>query len=372
VSGETTRQTPLALKLAQRIAHDGPISVADYIDACLQDPEHGYYRRQGAIGAAADFVTAPEISQVFGEIVGLWCAVVWQQMGAPQSVRLIELGPGRGTLMRDALRAARLVPPFLAALKVDLVETNSALEKAQRAALAGADVPITWSCDPAPGSGAAIVIANEFLDTLPAEQFIFRADSWHQRSVGLDASAGLAFVDGPRVADAALPADLPIPAEGDIFESRRDAFAALATLVVKLGAPVAGLFFDYGHVSPGYGDTLQAVSAHQYRNPLEAPGEADLTAQVDFSSFADALHAHGLACDGPLPQGEFLGRLGAVERASRLMAANPNRAGEIEAGIARLIAPSGMGGRFQAVGIRSVDLALLPAFGPVDRGQGAS
>lgn len=370
MTGAATRQTPLAQKLALRIAHDGPISVADYIAACLQDPEHGYYRRQAAIGAAADFVTAPEISQVFGEIIGLWCAVAWQQMGAPQSVRLIELGPGRGTLMRDALRAARLVPRFLAALKVDLVETNSALETTQRAALSGAGAPIAWSCDLAPGSGPAIIIANEFLDTLPAEQLIFRAGAWHRRCVGLDGAGQLEFVDGPPTADAGVPANVPEPAEGDIFESRRGAFAPLAAQIAKVGQPVAGLFIDYGHVRPGYGDTLQAVAAHRYAGPLETPGEADLTAQVDFSGFADALRAHGLAGDGPLPQGEFLGRLGAVERASRLMATNPARAGEIEAGIARLIAPSGMGSRFQAMGIRSVDLALLPAFSPVESGQG--
>lgn len=368
----TMRQTPLAQKLAARIVRDGAISVADYIDACLQDPEHGYYRRQVAIGAAADFVTAPEISQVFGELVGLWCAVVWQQMGAPSSVRLIELGPGRGTLMRDALRAAQLVPAFRAAVKVELIESNAALELIQREVLGGEDVPIAWSGGLASGSGPVIVVANEFLDALPAGQLIFRAGAWHTRCVGLDRSDQLAFHDGPAVADVALPAGLAAPSDGDIFETRSQAFGELAEKLAKLGAPIAGLFIDYGHDKPGFGDTLQAVSAHRYAAPFEAPGEADLTAQVDFHSFADALHRHGLVCDGPLPQGEFLGRLGAVERASRLMAANPARAGEIEAGVARLIAPSGMGSRFQVLGIRSVDLALLPAFSPVEIGQGAS
>lgn len=365
-------QTPLAQKLAARILRDGPISVAEYVEACLQDPEHGYYRRQAAIGAAADFVTAPEISQVFGELVGLWCAVVWQQMGAPSSVRLIELGPGRGTLMRDALRAGRLVPAFRAAVRVELVESNATLETMQRATLGGDDVPISWSGGLSSGSGPAIVVANEFLDTLPAEQLIFRSGAWHTRCIGLDASDRLGFCDGAVSADAAPPAGLPAPADGDIFETRRDAFGALAGKLAKLGVPMAGLFIDYGHDKPGFGDTLQAVAAHRYSDPFAAPGEADLTAQVDFRSFADALHRHGLACDGPLPQGEFLGRLGAVERGSRLMAANPARAGEIEAGIARLIAPSGMGSRFQALGIRSVDLSLLPAFSPVETGQSAS
>ena len=173
------------------------------MQACLQDPEHGYYRRQPAIGRAGDFVTAPEISQVFGELVGLWCAVVWQQMGSPPAVRLIELGPGRGTLMRDALRAARLVPEFRAALHVELVESNAALEPVQRATLSGEGVPLRWSADILPGAGPAIVIANEFIDTLPVAQWVFRDGAWRARCVGLDAAGDLAFVDGARACQSA-------------------------------------------------------------------------------------------------------------------------------------------------------------------------
>lgn len=359
--GPTPQVTPLARHLAERIARDGPVSVADYIDVCLQHPEHGYYRRQAAIGAAADFVTAPEISQVFGELIGLWCAVVWQQMGTPASLRLIELGPGRGTLMRDALRAARLVPAFRAALHIELVETNETLKQLQRAALCDEELPLEWSSKLAPRSGATIVIANEFLDTLPADQFVWRNGAWHSRCVGLDASGGLQFIDGP-AAEANLPGSLPAPTDGDIFEHRRTAYARLAGDLAALGTPLAGLFIDYGHTEPNYGDTLQAVLAHRYTNPLQTPGQADLTMQVDFTAFAHAVAAAGMRCDGPLPQAEFLGRLGAVERASRLMAANPARAAEIESGIARLLAPTGMGGRFQVLGIRSVDVSPLPPF----------
>jgi len=188
--------TPLARKLAARIAQDGPISVADYMQACLHDLEHGYYRRRMAIGGAGDFVTAPEISQVFGELIGLWCTVVWQQMGAPQAVRLIELGPGRGTLMRDALRASRLVPEFRAALSVDLIETNAALADIQRTTLGGEAVALGWSTGLEPGAAPAIVVANEFLDTLPVAQWAFRDGVWHRRCVGLDAAGDLNFVDG--------------------------------------------------------------------------------------------------------------------------------------------------------------------------------
>ena len=363
--------TPLARKLAARIARDGPIGVDDFMQACLQDPEHGYYRRQPAIGRAGDFVTAPEISQVFGELVGLWCAIVWQQTGSPQAVRLIELGPGRGTLMCDALRAARLVPAFRAALHLELVESNAALEPVQRATLSGEGISLHWSADILPATGPAIVIANEFIDTLPAAQWVFRAGSWQARCVGLDAAGNLAFADGAPTANLEIFAGTPEPGEGDIFEERTAALADFAAKLAALGAPVAALFIDYGHIRPSLGDTLQAVQAHRHTDPLVSPGEADLTSQVDFAAFADAMRARGLTCDGPVTQGEFLGRLGIIERASRLMAANPAKAAQIEADIARLMAPGGMGGRFQAIGIRSPQLAPLPALAAVDSVAGS-
>jgi NADH dehydrogenase [ubiquinone] 1 alpha subcomplex assembly factor 7 len=358
--------TPLAQKLVRRIARDGPIGIADYIEACLHDPEHGYYRGQLAIGRAGDFVTAPEISQVFGELIGLWCAVVRQQMGSPERLHLIELGPGRGTLMRDVLRAARLVPAFNAALAVTLVESNQTLEQVQRETLAGESVAIAWKRTIPAGDTPAIIIANEFVDTLAADQWVFRDGTWHTRCVGVDADGNLAFVDGPPVADAALAPELPPPAEGDIFQPPAAAVATLAGALVTAGEPCAGLLVDYGHDRPSFGDTLQAVAAHRYVDPLAAPGKTDLSLQVDFAALVAALHDAGLGSDGPAAQGEFLGRLGIVERASRLMAANPAKAGEIEASVARLIAPHGMGTRFRALGFRSPALPPLPGLTPVD------
>jgi SAM-dependent MidA family methyltransferase len=372
MTGAAHAATPLARRLAARIAQGGPITVADYMQACLQDPEHGYYRRRMAIGGVGDFITAPEISQVFGELIGLWCAVVWQQMGAPQSVRLIELGPGRGTLMRDALRAARLVPEFRAALSAELVESNEALAAVQRTTLGGEDVPLRWSVELEPGSAPAIVVANEFLDTLPVTQWVFRDGAWRARCVGLDAAGELTFVDGAPDAHITLPSDVGPPHDGDVWESRDAALAGFAGNLAALGAPVAALFIDYGHAHPGLGDTLQAISEHRYTDPLHTPGEADLTSQVDFAAFAHTVRAQRLACDGPLPQAEFLGRLGIIERASRLMAANPAKAAQIETAIARLMAPGGMGTRFQAIGVRSRDVAPLPALGTVDTRSGAS
>jgi SAM-dependent MidA family methyltransferase len=345
------------------------MSVAEYMQACLNDPEHGYYTQREAIGRAGDFITAPEISQVFGELVGLWCAVVWRQMGEPRSVRIVELGPGRGTLMRDALRAARAVAAFRSALRVHLVESNATLAALQRTALDGEDVPVSWSgeMDASAGAGPAIVIANEFLDTLPVAQWVWRGGRWLTRCVGLEATARLAFVDGEPVADPDLPQEIAVRArEGDVFETRAPALEAFAAKVAALGAPIAALFIDYGHVGPALGDTLQAIRAHRYDNPLSTPGEADLTAQVDFAAVAAAMHRRGLACDGPATQAEFLGSLGAAERASHLMAANPAKAAQIEAAVARLMAPGGMGTRFHAIGVRSGGIGPLPGFGAVD------
>jgi len=370
--GEPRAATPLALKLAARIARDGPIGIADYMQACLQDPEHGYYRRRPAIGSGGDFITAPEINQVFGEIIGLWCAVVWQQMGSPPALRLVELGPGRGTLMLDVLRAARLVAAFRTALRVELIESNAMLEPVQRATLKDEEVPLRWRSGLEAGTGPVIVIANEFLDTLPVSQWVFDGGVWHRRCVGIDASGALCFADGAADTTLAPPASLREPRDGDIYESRALELVPFAAQLAGLGAPLAALFIDYGHPQPGYGDTLQAVAAHRYADPLHAPGENDLTAQVDFAAVAEAMHHGGLASDGPVAQAEFLGRLGIIERASKLMAANPVKAAQIEAGIARLIAPGGMGTRFQAIGVRSPDLPPLPALQAMDTGADAS
>ena len=359
------RDTPLAHALKVRIRRDGPLGVRDYMAACLYDPHHGYYRTRPAIGQAGDFVTAPEISQIFGELIGLWCAVVWQQMGAPSEVDLVEIGPGRGTLMRDALRATRRVAGFGAALRVSLVESSETLTTLQRATLADAAVPIAWHANldgvARDQATPAILIANEVLDCEPRNQFVRRLDGWSPRMIGLDAAGQLAFQTDDTVAPLPdLDAIYPHARDGDIAEpSRFD----LLHQAIAIRPTLAALLIDYGHTEPGLGDTLQAVRDHQSEHPLGSPGEADLTMQVDFSALArDVGRIPGVRMDGPVPQAEFLGSLGAVERASRLMAANPAKAAMLEAGIARLLSPGGMGTRFQAVGIRSARLPPLPGF----------
>ncbi|HXF54711.1 MAG TPA: SAM-dependent methyltransferase, partial [Hyphomicrobiaceae bacterium] len=307
------RATPLALRLKERIRRDGPMPLAEYMQACLTDPEHGYYRKRHAIGRGGDFVTAPEISQVFGELIGLWAAVVWQQMGKPSPVALVELGPGRGTLMKDALRAARTVPDFRAAMRVHLLELGEALRREQEAALAEAGVAIAWSAAmrELPKDAPTIIVANEFLDALPVSQWERIGGQWHARHVGVNANGAFEIVQCPAVgAVEAIAAHWPAAREGDILEAK--AFADLAAHVRALApaVPLAGLFIDYGHDDWRFGDTVQAVRGHRLEEPLCSPGEADLSSQVNFADFARQLGGGELAVDGPVTQAEFLGSLG--------------------------------------------------------------
>ncbi len=361
------RDTPLALKLKERIAREGPIPVAGYMQACLQDPEYGYYVKQPAIGAKGGFVTAPEISQVFGELIGLWCVAVWQQMGSPNPFNLVEFGPGRGTLMRDALRAMRVRPEILSCLRVILIETSTTLRETQKAALAGSGVPVSWigKLDSAEDPKLpAIVLANEFIDSQPIQQFVRTAEGWAVRTVGLDPYGALVFMAGPYCAEYVardLEQRFPSAAPGDVCEVHSLEHEFVDALLNQ-PSKAAALLIDYGHPATQPGDTLQAIRAHRHEHPLTSPGEADLTAQVDFAQVAGGLSGAHTAIDGPITQAEFLGRLGIIERASKLMSANPARAAEIEAGVARLIAPTGMGSRFKVIGVRSSGLNTLPGF----------
>lgn len=361
------RDTPLARQLKASLRRSGPISVRDYVGRCLTDPAHGYYRHQDAIGRTGDFVTAPEISQTFGELLGLWAATVWREMGAPRPLRLIEIGPGRGTLMRDMLRAARVVPDFLAALDLHLVEISARLKELQRQTLVGVTPSVVWHDDFAGvPTGPTIVIANELLDALPARQIVHRNGTWRERGVGLDGEGHLSYVLLDKQAPLPSIISLPTADEGSVLEIG-DFTSVLGPLHERARiSPTAALLIDYGHDDAlALGDTLQAVRKHVYEHPLTSPGEADLSFQVNFGQLIQEIATRPgtptpLAVDGPKTQAAFLGELGLVERASRLMAANPRAAATIEAGVARLMAPTGMGGRFKAVGVRSAHLPVLP------------
>ena len=350
--------TPLEAEIRHIIALDGPISVARYMELCLGHPTHGYYVTRDPFGAQGDFITAPEVSQMFGELVGAWAATVWRLMGAPARTHLVELGPGRGTLMTDALRAAKAMPGFCETLALHLVETSPVLRAQQETRLAGVGVPITWHgrVEDVP-EGPTIAIANEFVDALPVDQFV-KDRGWHLRMVGL-ANQELAFV----VAPDPMPGTGSVEAAaGTILERRQDgAIASLARRIARGGG--GALVIDYGHVASGFGDTLQAVRRHQFADPLADPGAADLTAQVDFAALARTAQREGATVHGPITQGAFLHRLGIEARAARLKQnATPQQAAEIDAALVRLTAPDQMGELFKVLAFAHLDLGALPGF----------
>ncbi len=322
------------------------------LDSFMARAVAAYYAGRDPFGAAGDFTTAPEISQCFGECLGLWAAVVWQQMAAPPRVMLVELGPGRGTLMADALRAiGEVMPAFRAALSVHLVEQSPRLRQAQAAKVPDAH----WhqELDALP-PGPAIILANEFLDALPIRQFIRRGDAWLERWV-----AGGGFVEQPGL-HPALPASAP---EGAIQEVCEPALALGAALARRFASqPGAALFLDYGPAESGLGDSLQAMRAHGRAEPLAEPGSVDLTAHVDFAAVARAARQHGAATHGPLPQGLLLQRLGLMSRAAMLARAHPRQAGLTLSAAQRLVAPEAMGQLFKALCLCHAGMPTPPGF----------
>ena len=359
-------RSPLETEIRRLIAVAGPMSIAEYMRLCLTHPQYGYYVTRDPLGAHGDFVTAPEISQMFGELIGVWMVAVWQQMGSPENVRVVELGPGRGTLMNDALRAAKVVGDFHAALVVHLVEISPKLQQAQEQLLEGLGVPILWHSALAEvPSGPVIIIANEFIDALPAHQAVKRADGWHERVVEIAPSGELAIGiarDPLPHFEATLPRGLRQAPEGSVYEWRSD------TLALEIGRRVrtdgAALIIDYGHAWYGLGETLQAVAGHSFTDPLRAPGEADLTAHVDFAALAQSAQIIGGRIHGPISQRDLLRGLGIDKRAAALKTRAPERAAEIDQALARLTAtgPRGMGELFKALAIADSKLGKLPGF----------
>jgi len=342
-------ETPLAGKIRRLIEANGPISVADYMALCLGDPALGYYRTRDPFGSAGDFVTAPEISQMFGEILGAWLIHAWRQGGSPSPVRLVELGPGRGTLMADILRVAAKIPEFLRAVSVDLIETSEALRRRQAAAVSEARVAIEWraALHEVP-RGPLLLVANEFFDALPVRQFMRAEGAWCERVVGLDARGRLAFGLGRGQLDGG-----PDAPANSVIEHRPAADA----LMTEIGERIAehggtALVVDYGYVTAAFGETLQAVRGHRFADPLESPGETDLTAHVDFAALACAARAAGAAAHGPMPQGEFLMALGLVARAEKLAAGGGDAARTaLAAAVRRLTHPDEMGTLFKVLAV---------------------
>ena len=300
-----------------------------------------------------DFTTSPEISQAFGECLGLWAAVTWQAMGRPDPVVFVECGPGRGSLMADALRAiAEMMPEFRGALRVHLVETSPRLREAQAAKLC--DAGVTWHEDVgALPEAPMILLANEFLDALPIRQFIRRGGVWVERFV-----ADGAFVEVPSAIT--LPEDAPEGAVREVNEAALGFAAWLGARLSRYGG--AALLIDYGPAESGFGDSLQAMRAGQPVDPLSAPGQVDITAHVDFAAFAAAARATGAVAHGPLPQGVFLQRLGFMTRTAMLARLDPARAQAQLAAAHRLTAPEAMGRLFKAVALCDSSLPIPAGF----------
>jgi len=371
-------------RIITHIKTSGPMSVASYMSWCLLDPKQGYYPTRDPLGFAkdekSDFITAPEISQMFGEVLGLWLINAWRDMGKPETLQLVEMGPGRGVMMSDMLRAARLDKDFFAAIHLSLIEMSSALEAKQAETLRSAGVPVSWvdSLDAVP-AGPTIVIGNEYLDCLPLRQLIMKdrfkgpngiEGGWHERMVDVnpDNPTELIFsvseVPISEIDQNLLPTDIPPVKEGDLLEINPGLGQVVEALCKRFaGHSGAALFIDYGPEKTELGDTFQALEKHKKVDPLDAPGHADLTARVDFAALGEWAEKAGLASYGPCPQGQLLSRLGIEVRAVSLSKTSPKSKEKIARQLHRLTGENDMGILFKAMSIQSQDLPAPLGFG---------
>ena len=353
----------LSERIAALIAAQGPISVAQYMALALHDAESGYYATRDPFGRAGDFITAPEISQMFGEMLGLWLGQVWTDQGCPKNTRLVELGPGRGTLMADALRALKRIPGFCDQVEIVLVEASPTLREIQKARLKDSGARIRWSTHFDTPDAPLLLIANEFFDALPIRQYVKTARGWCERMVVLNGAA-LDFALAPQITPpAAIPASRAGAPDGGVYEISPTAtalIAEIARIVASRGG--AALLLDYGYTGVGFGETLQAVRDHRPQPLLADPGASDLSAHVDFVALADVARQQGAVVFGPRDQGAFLEALGIGVRAGRLAEANPAEAGQIKRALERLTTPDEMGTLFQAMALSSAAAPPLPGF----------
>ncbi|MET4805438.1 SAM-dependent methyltransferase [Limibacillus sp. MBR-115] len=362
------RNHNLTHRLKRRIALEGPISLADYMAAVLTDPSGGYYMTDDPFGVSGDFITAPEVSQMFGEMVGLWCADLWQRvLDGPKRFILAEVGPGRGTLMSDLLRAASVLPGFAEAAEVHLVEVSPALRKAQKKTLKNWNVTWHGELSSLPEDAPLVIIGNEFLDALPVRHYEKCEDGWRERLIGLDDSGErFVFLLGPLSpsAPAFIPPalhDAPLGVLAEVSPIAVSLVRSLAQRLVLQGG--AALFIDYGRQHPSYGATLQAVRGHRPHDPLVEPGSADLTAHVDFASLIDAAETAGAAAFGPVTQGAFLQAMGLEIRAEALRRhADERQRLDIDSALTRLMSPEEMGELFKVLAITQAGHAAPAPF----------
>jgi SAM-dependent MidA family methyltransferase len=364
--------TALGEKIKAIVRANGPISVTDYFSLCLADPEYGYYRTREPFGRAGDFVTAPEVSQLFGEMIGVFMVHAWQRHGSPTNVRLLEIGPGRGTMMSDMLRVIeRLAPALYDAMSVHLIETSERLSELQQEKLASHGAKVNWHGDfDAVPPGFTLLAANELFDAIPIRQFVRTATGFRERMIALDIEEELTFAAGVAGID---PAFLPETSQklplGTVFEiapARQAVMSAICDRLLDQGG--TALIVDYGHMVTGFGDTLQAVRMHEYDPPLEHPGEADLTSHVDFQHLAETAQTSGAHINGCVHQGDFLIGLGLLERGAALGRDQSSTVQQaIQVAVDRLAgAGEGrMGELFKVLAVSGTNIDLMP-FRPVD------
>ncbi len=346
---------PLETLIRAMIAKDGPISLADYMNLCLCHPAHGYYMTRDPFGAAGDFTTAPEISQLFGEMIGIWLADSWIKLGQPSDVQILECGPGRGALMADALRATKHVEGFHEALHLNLMEISPVLRARQKEALGQYDPAWIDDLSALPEQDPVLIVGNEFLDALPIHQFSFKDGAWWERCIGLDQNDTLCFIG--KKADEELLLYLagnlrPVPAN-DVIEASLilNQFLKSVSNILKKQKGAA-LFIDYGYVRTSPGETLQAVRSHRFVSVFDTPGHSDLTAHVDFENIARVARAEDIFCHGPVTQNTFLKSLGIAIRADQLSKnATPDQQKMIHAGLDRLVNPDQMGTLFKVAAL---------------------
>jgi NADH dehydrogenase [ubiquinone] 1 alpha subcomplex assembly factor 7 len=351
-AGEDADLTQLGKIIAEIIEAEGPMPIDRYMGLCLGHPKHGYYMKRDPFGEKGDFITAPEISQIFGELIGVWCAAAWRAMGSPESFNLVELGPGRGTLMADILKAAKVMPGFLEAARVHLVETSPALRKLQKEKI---DAQVTWHDTIATlPSGSTLLVANEFFDAIAIRQFEKRDGTWFERCVG---PKGLGLM--PSVLDATQGRD------GDVIEfapQRAQIAVGIGELLAHF--PGAALIIDYGHLQTAPGDTLQAVRAHASVSIMDKPGDSDLTSHVDFEALGKALGQGGAKAYPGITQRQFLVSMGIGQRAAILSSkADAITQETIARAVARLTDEKEMGGLFKVLTATSPYLATPYPFG---------
>lgn len=353
--------TPLKKRLVRLIETAGPISVSDYMAACLGDREAGYYTTREPFGREGDFITAPEVSQMFGELIAVWCAGAWAALGSPKNAVLCEIGPGRGTLMADILRTLdKIAPEFLRSARIAMVETSPRLTEIQQEKLHCSAPSISWHSDihEIP-EGPLILVANELFDALPIHQYMKTKDRFAERLITA-VDGQLCFTTGAGSIDPALLPKGQAP-DGAIFETAPARTALMQRIAERIASHRgAALLIDYGHLKADFGDTLQAVSKHKFQDVFEKPGEADLTSHVDFAALTQT--ARAFSCrTAAMTQGDFLLAMGLLDRAGQLGAGKDEAAqNQIRTDVERLAGPDQMGTLFKVLCISDSRSHVFP------------